>query len=195
MSAACGSGRTGAPPVENTTPPAAFSTVLSSAGVGPLGSDTPDDRDAIARLVPGLTVTLSENVAEDHEIHEYTAAQGERRVLFVVINASSGPTPRVFRIDVHDRLFATATGIGVGSTIGALAAKHPDTACRFARYDPAADIYRVDRRLYCEAGSLPHLAFDLDPTDWREAPAQIPVARLAARKIHEITWLNPAEPR
>lgn len=193
--AACGAPRTpglgGGAGASPTGPKPAFPTTISSAGVGPLGAKTPDDRDAITALLPGLTVELERNEGEGHDLGEYTVNQGDRRVLFVVMDRYRDGDHKMFRIDVSDPMFATASGIAVGATVGALAAKHPDTVCRFERYDPEADIYAVERRLFCETPALPHVAFELDPEGWRDEPAQIPVARLAERKLQEIVWVNP----
>jgi hypothetical protein len=193
--AACGSSRTSGPITAadpaTAAPKRAFATTISSTGVGPLGARTPDDKDVIAGLLPGLTVELNRNEAEDHDVDEYTIKQGDKVVLFVVMDRYRSSANEMFRIDVFDPMFATATGIAVGSTVGALAAKHPDTACKLERYDPDADIYRVDRRLYCETPAVPNVAFDLDPESWRDPPAQIPVRKLADRKIQQISWVNP----
>lgn len=170
---------------------APFSTIISSAGVGPFHVKTPDDEAAIAKLVPGFDVTPSVNESEAHELHEYTIGHGTTQSLFVIMDAYRDGA--IATIDVFDPMFATASGIRVGSTIGELAAAHADVVCRFERYDADLDVYRVEQRLYCEIRSLPNVSFELDSKAWRGLPGKLAVSKLASRKISTIIWGNPTK--
>jgi hypothetical protein len=164
-------------------PDASPATTITGDGVGPITRKTASE-EAFQRLFPGHRVTAEHHEAEDYAYDEILVGKPDQVTLRAVITDD-----RLFKVEVKDATFATATGVAVGMTAGELAARLPDVACVHESYDPEADAERVERALRCEAPSLPNVTFDLDLAGFSRGEGKVPIKAIAKRKIIQIVWL------
>lgn len=167
-----------------------FPTAITTRGIGPFGPGLKGDLKAIRRLVPGLAVTSRHDESEAHDIEEIKVSRARKPVLTMILNHYRLADP-LFTITAKDPMFATGTGIAVGSTVKDLTARHPDTVCVFEEYDPSLDVLAVERRMYCEASDLPNISFELDARLWKGRTGRIASAGIAERAIVAIVWRAP----
>ena len=96
-------------------------------------------------------------------------------------------------IEVDEPMFATESGIAVGSTVTELAAKVADIKCVYETYDPEADAERVERSLRCDSEKLPRVLFEIDYEKFKGPEGKVSTKTIAKRKIIQIVWLAGKE--
>ncbi|MBA3538184.1 MAG: hypothetical protein H0T79_01010 [Deltaproteobacteria bacterium] len=186
-----GSG-SGSAPADASSPDASgigFATTITPDGVGPITAKTPPT--TVASLFPGLEVEHDIQETEASKAEYFNFSKSTQPVLSVVVDDFTDANA-IFKVVITDPMFATATGIGVSSTIMDLAKKHPDTKCYFEKYDAEADAERVEQRLFCEAASLPRLSFQLAGEMMKGKPGEVGLNVLARQAITQIVWLPGA---
>lgn len=175
-------------PIDAAPPPdAGMATTITSDGVGPITAKMIEEDD-YRRVLVGLAVTSQHQEGEDYMFDEILAKKGKTQVLRAVIADRS-----LFKVEVHDAMFATAAGVAVGMTVADAAARTKDLKCSYATYDPSADAERVDRALRCESMSLPQVMFEIDHSGFEGPEGTVSVKTIASRKIVEIVWLAAHE--
>lgn len=173
---------------EEVIMPSISSVTISSDGVGPVTANTPPSAVAIRPLFSGFEVTSEHHEAEDFNFDEILVAK--RTPLLRIVVDNMGDAPRLFKIEVFDPMFATASGVTTGMTVAELAAKLPDIACKFEHFEPDADAERVEKLLHCASPSLPHVTFDLDDQGFRRHRGRVPIKIIETRRIAKIVWLH-----
>lgn len=171
--------------IDAPPPDAGMATTITSDGVGPIGAKMIEEEDYAKALV-GLTVTSKHQEVEAFRFDEIVARKGKTQVLRAVISERS-----LFKVEVHDPMFATAAGVRVGMTVGDAAARTKDLKCTYETYDPSEDPERVDRALRCESESLRRVMFEIDHEDFTGPRGSVIPKSIADRKIVEIVWLAP----
>lgn len=175
--------------VVDAAPPDApvMSTTITSDGVGPITADT-NDADDIARLMPGYAAKSEHHEAEDYSYDEIVVTKNKVQVLRAVVQDKN-----LFKVEVDDPTFATASGVTVGTTVAELAAKIASIKCVYETYDPEADAERVDRSLRCDSEKLPRVLFEIDYEKFKGPEGTVSPKTIAKRKIVQIVWLAGKE--
>lgn len=179
-----------APPVVADPVGPGFATAITPEGIGPFAAGLENSVGAIGRRVPGLRVVSQKDSSESHDIDKITVSRADAPVLTLIMNNYRGADP-LFTVAARDPLFRTATGVGVGSTVQELAARHAGVACSYEEYDATLDVLGVERRLYCRAADLANISFELDAATWKPHPGEVTPAELAERPITEVVWRAP----
>lgn len=156
---------------------------ITSDGVGPITAKVKDE-EQFGKLLPGFTVKSERREAEDYAFDEITASKGATQILRAVIQDKA-----LFKVEVDDPMFATASGVAVGTTVADLVAKLPDTKCVYEKYDAEADAERVDRALRCESAGLPQVLFEIDYAGFKGPEGAVSTKAIGKRKIVQIVWL------
>jgi hypothetical protein len=186
-SAAEPAGSGSAVPIQEPPPNATFSQTITSASVGPLTATT--DPKIVAAMFPGMDTSTKHEEGEDHSSDDTTVAlHGGAAVLHVIVDNMRDPKT-IFRVDVVGSMFATQTGIRVGSTVADFAAKYSDAECRRETYDPNPENFT--KALLCEAPAAQNLTFYLDPNALTGPDGKVATAKLAGFKIERIIWHPP----
>ena len=162
---------------------AATSTTITADGVGPISAKVKDE-EQFAKLLPGFTVKSEHHEAEDYSFDEIVASKGTSQVLRAVVQDGA-----LFKVEVDDPTFATASGVAVGMTVADLVAKLPDAKCVYEKYDAESDAERVDQALRCQAASLPQVLFEIDYAKLTVPEGAVSTKTIGKRKIVQIVWL------
>jgi hypothetical protein len=158
---------------------------ISDDGVGPITLATKPAE--LVTLYPGATSDHKE--AEDYSFDVYSVGPADKPILTAITNNGGDG---FFKVTVLGGNFATAEGVGVGTTISELAAKYPDLACKFAKYGPNPEDFV--EALFCETPKYKHLTFNLDTKGWKKKPGKVEVAAIATRTVQKILWVPKPEP-
>jgi len=164
-----------------------MSTTITSDGVGPITADTNDVED-FERLMPGYAANSEHHAAEDYSYDEIRVTKNKVQILRAVVQDNT-----LFKIEVDDATFATASGVAVGTTVADLAAKIADIKCVYETYDPEADAERVDRSLRCDSEKLPRVLFEIDYENFKGPEGKVGTKTIAKRKVVQIVWLAGKE--
>jgi hypothetical protein len=173
-------------PVDAAPPDAhVMATEITSTGVGPLTAKHVRFAD-FKKLLVGLTVTADRQEGEDFAYDEYIAKKGDKQILRAIVQDRS-----LFKIEVHDPMFATSAGVAVGMKVAQAAERMKDLRCVFETYDPEDDAERVDRSLRCQSASLPQVMFEIDLDGFDGPVGKVSPKQIGSRAIVEIVWLAP----
>src|SRR5436190_10555888 len=133
----------------------AFSTTIGDDGIGPIKAANEITVATLGKLVPGLDVASRAVGTQD----EITLSYRSNRVLVLIVDRASDN--KLVRMDVYDPMFATASGIGIGSLVKELDERHPEVRCQ-----------RAGGRIACATPKYKRLAFAVQ--DDARAPAASP---------------------
>src|SRR5260221_7008257 len=179
-----GAAGSGSAAVQEPPANATFSQTITSASIGPLTPTT--NPKIIAAMFPGMDVATKHDEGEDHSSDDTTVSlHGGAAVLHVIVD-NMRDANTIFRVDVVGSMFATVTGIRVGSTVADFIAKYPEAECRRESYDPNPENFT--KALLCDAPSAQNLTFYLDPKALEGPDGKVATAKLAALKIERIIW-------
>ncbi|HEX5062146.1 MAG TPA: DUF1131 family protein [Kofleriaceae bacterium] len=160
-----------------------MSTTITSDGVGPITADT-NDADDFERLMPGYSAKSEHHEAEDYSYDEILVTKNRLQILRAVVQDKS-----LFKVEVDDATFTTASGVSVGTPVAELAAKIADIKCVYETYDPEADAERVDRSLRCGSEKLPRVLFEIDYEKFKGPEGTVSTKTIGKRKVVQIVWL------
>lgn len=164
-----------------------MSTTITSDGVGPITADT-NDVDDFTRLMPGFSAKGEHHEAEDYSYDEILIAKDKLQVLRAVVQDE-----HLFKVEVDEPMFATESGVTIGTSVAELVAKVADIKCVYETYDPEADAERVERSLRCDSEKLPRVLFEIDYDKFKGPEGKVSTKTIGKRKIIQIVWLAGKE--